>query len=51
MEWLADVGGEAVSLGCLSGLERRTASALAIPYEQARKAVLDAAAVNVDESP
>jgi transposase len=51
VEWLADVGGEAVSLGCLSGLERRTASALLIPYEQARQAVLDAAAVNVDESP
>jgi transposase len=50
-EWLADVGGEAVSLGCLSGLERRTACALAIPYEQARQAVLSAAAVNVDESP
>jgi transposase len=50
-EFLLQVGGEALSLGCLSALEARTASALAAPYEEAREAIAHARCVNADETP
>jgi transposase len=50
-EWLLEVGGEAVSLGCLIDLEARTTRALQSPYEQARQAVVAAAVVHADETP
>jgi transposase len=50
-EWLFEVGGEAVSLGCLIDLEARTSSALQAPYEQLREAVAAANVVNADETP
>jgi transposase len=50
-EWLWEVGGEAVSLGCLIDLEARTTWALQTSYEQAREAVAAAAVVNADETP
>lgn len=50
-EWLWEVGGETVSLGCLIDLEARTTRALQIPYEQVRDAVQAAPVVNADETP
>jgi transposase len=50
-EWLLEVGGEALSLGCLIDLEARTAQALQLPYEQVWEAVQAAAVVNADETP
>jgi transposase len=50
-EWLADVGGERFSLGCLASLEAATATALLGPYQDTQAAVAQAAAVNVDETP
>lgn len=50
-EWLFEVGGEALSLGCLMELEARTAQALRLPYEQVHQAVAAAAIVNADETP
>jgi transposase len=50
-EWLLEVGGEALSLGCLIGLEARTTQALQVPYEQVHHAVATAAVVNADETP
>jgi transposase len=50
-EWLVEVGGEAVSLGCLIDLEARTSQALHLPYEQVHEAVAAAAVVNADETP
>ena len=50
-EWLLEVGGEAVSLGCLIDLEARTTRALQVGYEQVREAVAAAAVVNADETP
>jgi transposase len=50
-EWLWEVGGEAVSLGCLIDLEARTTRALQAPYEQAGEAVAAAAVVHADETP
>jgi hypothetical protein len=45
-ELLREVGGEAVSLGCLIDLEAKTARALQPPYEQAGAAVGAAAVVS-----
>jgi transposase len=50
-EFLLQVGGEALSLGCVSALEARTAGALAAPYEAARAAIAHAQRVNADETP
>jgi transposase len=50
-EWLLEVGGEAISLGCLIDLEARTTQALQLPYAQVRDAVQAAAVVNADETP
>jgi transposase len=50
-EFLLQVAGEALSLGCVSGLEARTAAALAAPYEAAREAIAHAQRVNADETP
>jgi transposase len=50
-EWLFEVGGEAVSLGCLINLEARTTRALQSPYEQTCEAVAAAAVVHADETP
>jgi transposase len=50
-EWLWEVGGEAVSLGCLIDLEARTSQALQVPYEQAQEAVGAADVVHADETP
>jgi transposase len=50
-EWLFEVGGEALSLGCLIDLEARSARALAEAYEQARQVVAAADVVNADETP
>jgi transposase len=49
-EWLWEVGGEAVSLGCRIDLEARTSQALQVPYEQAQEAVGTADVVNADET-
>jgi transposase len=50
-EWLWEVGGATVSLGCLIDLEARTTQALQIAYEQVRAAVQAAAVVHADETP
>jgi transposase len=50
-EWLWQVGGEAVSLGCLIDLEARTTRALEGGYEQVREAVAAVAVVHADETP
>jgi transposase len=50
-EWLWEVGGETVSLGCLIDLEARTTQALQIAYEQVRDAVQAAPVVHADETP
>jgi transposase len=50
-EWLAEVGGEPFSLGCLASLEAATAAALWAPYQEVQAAVAAAGAVNVDETP
>jgi transposase len=50
-EWLVEVGGEALSLGCLMEWEARTAQALRLPYQQVQQAVAAAAIVNADETP
>lgn len=50
-EWLWEVGGEAVSLGCLIDLEARTTQALQQSYDQVREAVQAAPVVNADETP
>jgi transposase len=50
-EWLFEVGGEALSLGCLIDLEARSARALAEAYEQVREAVAAADIVNAGETP
>jgi transposase len=50
-EFLLQAGGEALSLGCLSALEARTAAALAAPYDEARAAIAKAKQVNADETP
>jgi transposase len=50
-EWLWEVGGEAVSLGCLIDLEARTTQALQPPYDQVREAVQAAPVVHADETP
>lgn len=50
-EWLLQAGGEALSLGCVSALEARTAAALAAPYEAARQAIARAKRLNADETP
>jgi len=50
-EWRWEVGGEAISLGCLIDLEARTTRALEVGYEQVREAVAAVAVVNADETP
>jgi transposase len=50
VEWVADVGGEAVSLGCLTALEQKTSAALAGAYDEAKAAVASAPVVNADET-